>query len=73
MTKTQSLGDWIKTLGCWLLICVAVLCFYDVSGLTTRRALLFPLSGYLSLIFTGVSMQFFGSALPHMQAAWRQE
>lgn len=73
MTNQPTLGAWISALGQWLLICVAFLCSYDLYGLGDRGGLLFPISGYLTLIFLGVASQFLGAAMPHMLSAWQQE
>ena len=54
-------------LGQLLLVAMFVLCVVDVSGLATRGGLMVPLAGYLTGIFTGVLMQFLGSAIPNMR------
>lgn len=67
MNKQQSIGAWTMGLGQLLLVAMLVLCVVDISGLATRVGLMVPLAAYLTGIFTGVLMQFVGSAIPHMR------
>jgi hypothetical protein len=53
-------------LGHLLLVAMLVLCVVEFSGLAARGGLTVLLSGYLTGIFTGVIMQFLGSAIPNM-------
>ena len=67
MTKQPSIGAWVKGLGQLLLVAILVIYFFDISGLASRGGLSVPLYGYLTGIFSGVAMQFIGSAIPHMK------
>ena len=67
MKRQQSIGAWIMSLGQLLLVAMLVLCVVDISGLAARGGQMVPLAGYLSGIFTGVFMQFLGSAIPNMR------
>ena len=67
MTKQQSIGAWVMGLGQLLLVAMLVLCVVDICGIASRGTLLVPLSGYLTGIFSGVAMQFLGSAIPNMK------
>ena len=67
MANQKSIGAWVMGLGKLLLVAMFVLCVIDVSGLNSRGAMLVPLYGYLTGIFTGVAMQFVGAAIPHMK------
>lgn len=67
MRRQQLVGAWTMGLGKLLLVAMFVLCAVDVSGLVARGGLMVPLAGYLTGIFTGVLMQFVGSAIPHMK------
>lgn len=67
MKQQQAIGAWAMGLGQLLLVAMLVLCVVDISGLAARGGLMIPLAGYLAGIFTGVFMQFLGSAIPNMR------
>lgn len=67
MANQKSIGAWVMGLGQLLLVLMLVLCVVDIAGLQSRGGLMLPLAGYLVGIFTGVAMQFIGSAIPHMK------
>ncbi len=54
MQSKNRVGAWIEHSGQLLLFLVFVVCMFDLYGFTERGGLLVPLSGYLSLIFSGV-------------------
>ena len=63
----KSVGSFVSGLGLLLLFLVVVVCSFDVTGLLAGPGVGVPLWGYLSMIFTGVAMQFVGSAIPNME------
>ncbi|MEM8671526.1 MAG: hypothetical protein AAGG48_28660 [Planctomycetota bacterium] len=67
MRTQRTIGVWTMGLGQLLLFAMLLLCVVDVSGLESRGGLMIPLVGYLAGIFTGVFMQFLGSAIPNMR------
>ncbi len=67
MANQKSIGAWVMGLGQLLLVLMLVLCVVDMAGLQARGGLMLPLAVYLGCIFTGVAMQFIGSAIPHMK------
>lgn len=63
----NQIAAWLQYSGQLLMFAAFIVCMFDLYGFADRGHLLVPLSGYLTVIFSGVALNVVSSPIKHME------